>query len=202
MKFHLSLTGAMTTGRRRRGKHWKQSFIASRYPQPFFGFNSKGSLTDTFSKHKSKKDKKSKDKKKKKKKHKRSSSSSSSDSSQKRRHKKDKHKRVKWVMPHLVVRVVSQKAHGGKLYNTKVQIQDVIDHENISVLTETNQLYEGLREKDLETVMPRMEENVRVVKGEHRGTTGRLMERNKKENKVRLMLNNSTFDIVEMSQDD
>jgi ribosomal protein L24 len=50
--------------------------------------------------------------------------------------------------------------------------------------------------------MPKLDEDVRVVKGEHRGTTGRLMERNKKEDKVKLMLNNTSFDIVEISQND
>jgi len=105
-------------------------------------------------------------------------------------------------MSGLLVRVISKKTHNGKLYNAKVQIQDIVNKDTISVLTQENVLYEGVRENDMETVMPKVDEDVRVVKGEHRGTTGRLMERDKKRNKVRLMLNNTTFDILEMSQDD
>lgn len=127
---------------------------------------------------------------------------------EKRRDKKEKHKKLQWVMPNLIWRVVSQKCHDGKLYNTKVQVQDVNYHEdlngkhalNISVLLNKH-LYEGIREKDLETVMPSLNENVRIVKGEYRGITAQLLERDKKSNKVRLMLN-SNFDIVELTQDD
>jgi hypothetical protein len=100
-----------------------------------------------FSKHKPKKNKskksKSKHKKDKKKKNKRLSSSESSVSSGRKREKKAKHKKIKWVMQGLIVRVVSQKCHNGKLYNTKVLVQDIVDKDTISVLHE-NVLYENI----------------------------------------------------------
>lgn len=152
------------------------------------------------SKHKKKDKKRKNDKKSKKKKHKRSSSASSSGS--RRREKKDRRKKLKWVRTNLTVRVVSQKTHKGRLYNQKVLVQDIIGPEQISVLDTQGTLYEDLREKDLETVMPKIGEEVMVVKGKHKGTSGKLLERDKKKNKVRLMLNNTSFDIVELTQDD
>ncbi|CAI2371819.1 unnamed protein product [Moneuplotes crassus] len=151
------------------------------------------------SKKKSKKSKKSKHKSKKKK---RKRSSSSDGSRTKRRHKKDNRKRIKWVMPGIIVRVVSQKYMGGKLYNTKVAVQQVNGPDDIVVLKDNKEIFEGLSERYLETIMPKLQEDVRVVKGDYRGNTGKLLERDKKKNKVRLMLNNTTFDIVEMTQDD
>ena len=147
------------------------------------------------SKHK--KSKKKKSKKSKKKKHRRSDNSDS-DSSDKKKDKK-----LKWVLPNIIVRVISSKVHKGRLYNTKVRITDVVDHKNITVIGNEGIIYEGLREDDLETVMPQINQDVIIVKkGKTRGTKATLIERDKKKNKVKLMLKTTTFDIVEMSQDD
>ena len=150
------------------------------------------------SEHKKKKKKSKKSKKNKKKKHKRSESSDSSSSD-----KNNSDKKLKWVIPNIIVRVISSKAHKGKLYNTKVRITDIADHKNITVIGNDNIIYEGLREDELETVMPQIRQDVLIVKkGKYRGAKATLLERDKKNNKVKLMLKTTTLDIVELTQDD
>ena len=80
------------------------------------------------------------------KKHKKSRkySNSSSDSYEKKRHKKEKRKRIEWVMPRLIVRVVSQEVFGGKLYNTKVEVQEINGPQDIIVLTNNKEVFSGL----------------------------------------------------------
>lgn len=41
--------------------------------------------------------------------------------------KKDKKKRLKWVYPGIIVRVVSKKVENGKLYNKKMKVADVLN---------------------------------------------------------------------------
>ena len=65
-------------------------------------------------------------------------------------------------MPGIIVRMVSKKVAEGKLYNCKLRITDVFSaYQFMAVPCDEklgdNQLivYENLREKDLETVMPK-----------------------------------------------
>ena len=41
--------------------------------------------------------------------------------------KKDKKKKLKWLIPGILVRMISKKAADGKLYNKKLRITDVLD---------------------------------------------------------------------------
>ena len=56
------------------------------------------------------------------------SSSASSDDKKKKKSKKDSKelKKLKWVIPGIIVRVISKKVCEGKLYNKKVKITDVL----------------------------------------------------------------------------
>ena len=46
-------------------------------------------------------------------------------------------------------------------------------------------MYDDLREKDLETVIPRnLDEPVAVLKGEYKGEVGKIIERDRKKDKV------------------
>lgn len=38
-----------------------------------------------------------------------------------------KFKKLKWIIPGLIVRVISKKVANGKLYNTKIRISDVLN---------------------------------------------------------------------------
>lgn len=46
----------------------------------------------------------------------------------KREDNKKKRKALKWVVPGIIVRVISKKVEGGKLYNKKMRVADVHNH--------------------------------------------------------------------------
>lgn len=41
--------------------------------------------------------------------------------------KKENKKKLKWVLPGIIVRVISKKVEGGKLYNKKMKVADVLN---------------------------------------------------------------------------
>lgn len=43
---------------------------------------------------------------------------------------------------------------GGKLYNMKVKVTDILNLYKFSVLTNKGDIFEDLREKDVETILP------------------------------------------------
>ena len=90
-------------------------------------------------------------------------------------------------MPGLIVRFVSKKAYDGKLYNKKLRIVDVYDKYTFSAVPIDNpqRVYDDLREKDLETVIPKnTEEEVMVLRGEFKRNTGKIIEMDKKRDEV------------------
>jgi len=62
-------------------------------------------------------------------------------------------------------------------------------------------LSQDFKEKDLETVIPEIGREVLILKGIHRGEPAKLLERDKKKNKVVLQIIQD-LSIVEMTQDD
>lgn len=112
-------------------------------------------------------------------------------------------RKLTWVEPGILVRVISKEYSAGKLYTKKVRVQDVFDSFTFTVeLPETGQMFDTLTEDDIETVMPSMEGMLKIVYGEHKGEVGKLLERNKKANKVVVQLSNDEMSIVSCTQDD
>ena len=90
-------------------------------------------------------------------------------------------KPLKWIQEGIQVRVVSKKAFRGKLYNRIVPVTTVLDHATFEVYSqEHNRPITDLRERDVETVLPRSKDvekgqgqlTVMVVRGRHKGATG------------------------------
>jgi len=115
--------------------------------------------------------------------------------------KEKKKKSLKWVTPHIMVRVVSQSFRDGKCYDKKLEVTDIIDKYTFTAVDERGHAIDGLREKDIETVMPKVSGYVKVVSGEHKHTIGTLLERNKQKNQVQIQLVD-TLEIITCSQDD
>ena len=115
-----------------------------------------------------------------------------------------KEKRLKWVIPGLIVRVVSKKVEGGRLYNTKVKISDVLSAFKFHAIPHdgsSTTLYENLREKDIETVIPKEDgQQVSILKGEFKGEIGKILSRDKK--KEQLTIQVGMTDIIHMHLDD
>ena len=76
------------------------------------------------------------------------------------------------------MRVVSKKVEGGRLYNTKVKITDVLSAFKFHAIPHdgsSTTLYENLREKDIETVIPKEDgQQVAILKGEFKGEIGKI----------------------------
>ena len=69
---------------------------------------------------------------------------------------------LRWVREGLIVRIISSKYLDGKMYSKKVRVQTImndtqflaVDHNPSGPISGKSTVYEGLREDDLETVLP------------------------------------------------
>ncbi|XP_053147253.1 G-patch domain and KOW motifs-containing protein [Hemicordylus capensis] len=103
-----------------------------------------------------------------------SSSGSNSSSSSSRVHH--------WLRRDLRVRFVDKLYKGGKYYNTKMVIEDVLKPDICACRTEEGRILDGIQESMLETIIPRGDSAwVMVVLGEHAGQVGRILRRNKEQ---------------------
>ena len=112
-----------------------------------------------------------------------------------------KNKPIKWVIPNIKVRIISKKRLEGKYYNTKAYVNDIIDAYSFSIVTNDGQIHSEFKEKDLETIIPKLDEEVLILFGENRGETGKLISRDKKKDKVLVQLY-TDMSIVSLGQDD
>jgi len=123
-----------------------------------------------------------------------------SDTSSQRKEKRERRK-LQWVLPDIKLKIINKKLKNGKFYEKKVCVSDILDQYTFNAIDEKGNLVENLTEKDVETVMPKLTEVVTVLTGEHRGKLGRLIERDRKNNKVLVQLLDS-LDIIHLTQDD
>jgi len=68
-------------------------------------------------------------------------------------------------------------------------------------MDEKGNLIDELREKDVETVMPKQNGLLKVLAGDHKGKIAVLLERDKKKNRVLLQFVD-TMELGEYTQDD
>jgi ribosomal protein L24 len=112
--------------------------------------------------------------------------------------KKPKNK-LSWVIPHIIVRVISKNS---KYYNCKGVIQDINDLFTFSlVMMDDKTLHTEFTEDDIETVIPKINEDVIILSGKHKSEKAKLLLRDKKSNKVSVQLY-SDLSIVNLTQDD
>eukprot|EP01017_Pseudomicrothorax_dubius_P013855 TRINITY_DN1625_c0_g1_i1.p1 TRINITY_DN1625_c0_g1~~TRINITY_DN1625_c0_g1_i1.p1 ORF type:complete len:340 (+),score=93.96 TRINITY_DN1625_c0_g1_i1:38-1057(+) len=115
---------------------------------------------------------------------------------------KKKKKKLKWVTENIRVRIISDKVNDGKYYNLKVVVTDVLDKRTFLALTPSGDVVEDLREKEIETVMPKEGELVKVLVGEHRGEIAKLLKKDKDKNKCQVQLVENLAEILSLSLDD
>lgn len=118
----------------------------------------------------------------------------------KKKEKKEK-KRLKWITTHIIVKVVSKKVRDGRLYEKKVKVSDILDEYSFSVLDDKGNHIDELREKDVQTVMPKQNGLLKVLAGDHKDKVAVLLERDKKKNRV-LVQFVDTMELGEYTQDD
>ena len=88
-------------------------------------------------------------------------------------------KELKWVLPGLKIRIRNKRVHNGELYNCKAIIEDVQNSFKFTIRA-NNKIIDDLTEKDIETLIPPLGENAKIVKGKNKGDICRLLTRNKK----------------------
>ena len=120
-------------------------------------------------------------------------------------------KPLKWVTEGIQIRVVSKKAADGRLYNKVLPVMTVLDNCTFEVFSrEMNCEFTSLREKDIETVLPRTKDlegdqdktnvEVIIVRGDHKGQSGSVRAIDKKKDKVEILVD--FCNMVTVSQDD
>ncbi|XP_061470264.1 G-patch domain and KOW motifs-containing protein [Rhineura floridana] len=98
-----------------------------------------------------------------------------------------------WLRRDLRVRFVDKLFKGGKYYNTKMVIEDVLKPDTCVCRTEEGRILDGIPESMLETVIPRSDSDwVMVVLGEYAGRVGHILRRDKAQSRA----------LVQLQQDD
>ncbi|XP_042306189.1 G-patch domain and KOW motifs-containing protein isoform X1 [Sceloporus undulatus] len=122
-----------------------------------------------------------------------SSSSSSSNSNSRVPH---------WLRRDLRVRFVDKLYKGGKYYNTKMVIEDVLKPDTCVCRTEEGRILDGIHESMLETVIPRSDSTqVMVVLGEHAGRVGRILRRDKGQSRALVQLQQDEEKLLTLEYD-
>jgi hypothetical protein len=98
---------------------------------------------------------------------------------------KQKRRKITWVIPNILVRIISKSFEGGKYYKTKGIVVDIPDMYTCSVRVPISsdrfKVLEGISESMLETVIPReLNATVICVAGKNKGKRGRMIDRDRK----------------------
>ncbi|XP_026188549.1 G-patch domain and KOW motifs-containing protein [Mastacembelus armatus] len=92
-----------------------------------------------------------------------------------------------WLQRDLKVRFIDKVFKGGRYYNSKMCVEDVLTPTTCVCRTEEGRLLDDVKQGMLETIVPKSEyDSIMVVLGEHRGQIGRILQRDK--NKCRAMV--------------
>ena len=118
--------------------------------------------------------------------------------------KSKRDKLATWLMPGIVVRCISKSFQGGKLYQKKLVIVDMVTPvEGTAVLLDNRgKLYEGITKALVETALPQPGVAVCIIQGPMRGLMGILQERSSEKNRAIVQLDEDatmqklTFDDV------
>lgn len=102
------------------------------------------------------------------------------------------------MIPGIEVKVVDNTS---PLYLKKVEVTEILDEYSFECRTAEGRTVGTLGEKQLQTVVPGVGEEVIVVRGERRGTRGRVQMRDKKEHKV-IIQTLEEFEALEFGEDD
>ncbi|XP_034340629.1 G-patch domain and KOW motifs-containing protein [Arvicanthis niloticus] len=116
--------------------------------------------------------------------------------------KREKASRNKhWLHRDLRVRFIDKLHKGGRYYNTKMIIEDVLSPDTCVCRTDEGRVLEGLREDMLETLIPKEEgHRVMVVLGPHAGKVGLLLSRDRAQSHALVQLERENR-VVELHYD-
>ncbi|KTF91317.1 hypothetical protein cypCar_00012576 [Cyprinus carpio] len=94
-----------------------------------------------------------------------------------------------WLQRDLRVRFIDKAFKGGKYYNSKMRVEDVLTPHTCVCRTEEGRLLDDIRQKMLETIVPKNDSDyIMVVLGEHRGQVGRILKRDREKCRAMVQL--------------
>ncbi|KAL7988168.1 hypothetical protein Chor_007087 [Crotalus horridus] len=120
----------------------------------------------------------------------------------KRKHPADADRATHWLRQDLRVRFIDKLYKGGKYYNTKMVIEDVLKPDTCVCRIDKGQILDGIHESMLETVIPRNDSDwVMVVLGEHVGKMGRILRRDKGQSRAVVQLQQDEEKLLTLDYD-
>ncbi|NP_001007208.1 G-patch domain and KOW motifs-containing protein [Danio rerio] len=94
-----------------------------------------------------------------------------------------------WLQRDLRVRFIDKAFKGGKYYNSKMRVEDVLTPHTCVCRTEEGRMLDDIRQKMLETIVPKNDSDyIMVVLGEHRGQVGRILKRDREKCRAMVQL--------------
>ncbi|KAI4897962.1 hypothetical protein NFI96_023218 [Prochilodus magdalenae] len=94
-----------------------------------------------------------------------------------------------WLQRDLRVRFIDKTFKGGKYYNSKMRIEDVLTPHICVCRTDEGRLLDDVKQTMLETIVPKGDaDSIMVVLGEHRGQVGRILKRDKEKCRAMVQL--------------
>ncbi|XP_034551714.1 G-patch domain and KOW motifs-containing protein [Notolabrus celidotus] len=94
-----------------------------------------------------------------------------------------------WLQRDLKVRFIDKSFKGGRYYNSKMRVEDVLTPGTCVCRTEEGRLLDDVKQNMLETIIPKSENDyIMVVLGEYRGQVGRILQRDKNKCKAMVQL--------------
>ena len=112
--------------------------------------------------------------------------------------KKIEKQKIKWIQPNIIIRIIDKNS---KYFNTKAKVEDIINEDTFSLLTDDNTVHTEFCEDNCETYIPKINETVLILNGEFKSKKGILLFRDKKQNLVNVQLLNK-LSVVTLTQDD
>ena len=104
-----------------------------------------------------------------------------------------------WVRPHIRVRMIGKKCY--RMKACVLQVVDPVRGDCNVRLEESGKLVEGVRQRDIETVLPKPGGEVIVLGGSRRGQRAKLMDINKRREVATLQIHQD-MSIVKVHLDD
>nr|XP_046200166.1 G-patch domain and KOW motifs-containing protein-like [Oncorhynchus gorbuscha] len=94
-----------------------------------------------------------------------------------------------WLQRDLKVRFVDKAFKGGRYYNSKMRIEDVLTPNICVCRTEEGRFLDDVKQTMLETIVPKSDsDDIMVVLGEHRGQVGRILQRDRDRSRAMVQL--------------
>ncbi|KAL6456744.1 hypothetical protein MHYP_G00352880 [Metynnis hypsauchen] len=107
-----------------------------------------------------------------------------------------------WLQRDLRVRFIDKTFKGGRYYNSKMRIEDVLTPHVCVCRTDEGRLLDDVKQTMLETIVPKGDADyIMVVLGEHRGQVGRILRRDKEKCRAMVQLDRYEEQIFTLDYD-